>query len=422
MDPGRAVAVLLAWLAFGCTAMIPPLHAQDTAAVFPQGTAFPLQLYSLQPDSDIGLVAPNGWNIGHRYGWAEGGAGADALNQLLQTFAANGIEGLPALPAFGTVASGRAGWAESDIAGWIQALAPNTNVAYWDLPEELRYWMPDEWAIVQNYIAWTRAYDPQSRPNYMYIPTHYTKDQVTNYVPYLDVIPASAYADYAGWPHAWVRWRMEETLRGIDLAGAPIGSDYINGAKTPVGIVQLFVGSNGVVPAPEQTYHDFWQLIASGARGIFVFSYFHRNDSGGALIPNWNRLQQAAAQMTGPEQLGSVVLFGTRVSGVTSSVLAGPAQTASFIPTGYSTPVQFPSIHLLAQRWNGRAYIFAVNSTDQAVTTQISGVPTTSTSATVLFQDRNVSIDGGGFTDVLPAWGVNVYKIDGLGDAVRLVK
>jgi len=49
----------------------------------------------------------------------------------------------------------------------------------------------------------------------MYIPSHYTETQVQFYVPYLDIIPASAYADYAGQPHAWVRWRMEETISAI---------------------------------------------------------------------------------------------------------------------------------------------------------------------------------------------------------------
>jgi hypothetical protein len=140
----RTVATLCAMLMCGHALAASPAHAQVTESVYTQGTAFPLQLYSLQPDLDIPLVTPNGWNIGHRYGWADGGAGVDALNALLETFAQNGIEGLPALPADSTVASGRVGWAEADIASWIQALAPNTNIAYWDLPEELRFWKPNE--------------------------------------------------------------------------------------------------------------------------------------------------------------------------------------------------------------------------------------------------------------------------------------
>ena len=412
---------LVATLGLGLALTVSAADAQTTISVYPQGTAFPLQLYALAPDSHIPLVTVNGWNVGHRYGWADGSSGVDSLNALLQTFAQNGIEGLPALPSL-IILEGvncispphcRTGWEEADIAGWIHALAPNTNISYWDLPEELRYFRPTEWAIVQNYVAWTRSYDPELRPNYMYIPSNYTQLQVQNYVPYLDVIPASAYADRADFPHAWIRWRMEETIRGINLAGATIGRDYLNDQKTPVGIVQLFVGPNGVIPSPEQTYHDFWQLIASGAQGIFVFSYARGQiDVGGALIPNWNLLQQAASQITGPEQLGDMVLYGTTVSDVTFSVLAGPTETDSFTPTGYETPVQFPSIHLFSQQWNGATYIIAVNSTEQDVTAEVSNVPTNSATAEVLFQNRTVPISDGSFGDTFSAWGVNIYKIE----------
>jgi hypothetical protein len=211
---------------------------------------------------------------------------------------------------------------------------------------------------------------------------------------------------------------MEETIRGINLAGASIGSDYLNGQKTPVGIIQLFKLSDSVVPTPAQTYHDFWQLIAAGAQGIFAFSYFHCNDGSGVLIPNWNMLQEAATEITGSEQLGNMVLYGTPVSGVTFSVLAGPSETVSFTPTGYTTPVQFPSIHLFAQQWNGNTYVIAVNSTDQCVTAQISNVPTGVSSATVLFQGRTVPIAGGGFSDTFSAWGVNIYKMFAPTDAL----
>jgi len=384
-------------------------------SVYPQGSGFPLEVYSLQPDADVPGVAANGWNIGHRYGWNEvsdPSAGEDSLNALIETLSQNGMQVLPHLPAYHDTTLGVwTEWAQNDMANWIAAIAPNTNIAYWDLPEEQRYWKPSEFQIVQDYTAWTRVYDPQQRPNYMYIPTHYTQDQVSNYVPYLDVVPASAYADFAGQPHAWVRWRMEETVRGIQLAGATIGPDYLNGQKTPVGVVQLFVGTNGNIPSADQTYHDFWQLIASGAQGMFVFSYFHRNDQHGALVPNWNALQLAASEITGSE-LGSVILYGQPLNGVTASVLSGPSQTVSFIPVGYSTPVQFPSIHLMAGQWNGNNYIVAVNSTDQPVTASVSNLPVTSAaSATVMFESRTVTISGTAFTDSFPAWGVHIYSI-----------
>lgn len=402
---GLLPALALVVLGLGASAT----GAQD---VYPQGSAFPLLLYELQPDPDIAVVAPDGWNIGQRYGWANGGSGGtDSLNAFLQKLGQFGMDGLPVLPAYGDVASGRTEWAESDIAAWIAALDQNTSIAYWDVPEELRWWKPDEFQIVQDYTAWTRTYDPWQRPNHMYIPSHYTQADVQHYVPYLDIIPASAYADYAGMPHAWVRWRMEETIRGINLAGAVIGSDYLNGQKTPVGIVGLFVGSNGVIPTPDQTYHDFWQLIASGAQGIFVFAYAHRNDHNAALIPNWTRLRQAAAQVTGPEQLGDMILYGQPVPGVTATVRSGPTQTVSFRPVGYTTSVQFPSINVFCQQWNGSNYLIAVNSTAQTVTASFGNLPPPGCdAANVLFESRTVPISAAGFTDSFHAWGVHIYQ------------
>ncbi len=385
--------------------------------VYPQGSTFPLELYSLQPASDMPSVVTNGWNIGHQYGWAQvsdPAAGESSLNSLMQTFSQNGIQGLPHLPDYINYDSKGhyyyTEWSQNDMAGWIQAIAPNSNIAYWDLPEEQRYWKPTEFQIVKDYSAWTRANDPAQRPNYMYIPWNYTAAQVSHYVPYLDIISSAAYAEEAKQPHAWVRWRMEETIRGIQQAGATIGQDYLHGQKTPVGIIELDKSKWGTVPSQAETNHDFWQLIVSGAKGIFVFSYFHRNDDNGALIPNWNNLQQDAAEIAGSE-LGNVILHGQPLNGVTTSVLSGPTRTLSFVPAGYTTHVYFPSIDLMVQQWNGSSYIIAVNSTDKPVTASLSNLPTSSGTATVMFESRTIPFSGSRFTDTFPAWGVHIYKL-----------
>src|SRR5260370_23024993 len=106
-----------------------------------------------------------------------------------------------------------------------------------------------------------------------------------------------------------------------------------------------------------------------------------------------------------------MVLYGTPVSGLNAVVLDGRSQTVSFVPNGYTTPVQFPAIHLFTQQWNGSSYVIAVNSTDQGVSAQVSTLPTTATSATVLFQSRAVPITDGSLSDAFAPWGVNIYKM-----------
>jgi len=401
--------VAFAWILSVCVC-----NAQPVPGVYPQGTSFPLLMLALGPDPALAapVVAASGWNIGHLYidPQLSDPTGREKTNSRLQTLAQNGMEGLVHLSANYDSANVASEGSEAQIADYIQFIVANTNIAYWDFPEEMRYWKASELQIVRDYAAWTRRYDPQRRPNFMYIPGHYSASDVAHYIPFLDIIPASAYADYAAQPHAWVRWRMEETIRGIHQGGGTIGWDYQRGEKTPVGIIQLFKGSNGLIPTPEQTYYDFWQLIVSGARGIWVYSYAHRNDTP-SLLSNFANLQTAASQVSGEEQIGNVILYGRTDSSVTFTVLDGPDQTVSFTPYGLATAVQFPAIDLLCKVWHGDVYVIAVNSTDQIVRAEISGLPGTDGSATLPFESRTVAVTGDEFADVFPPWGVHVYRM-----------
>src|SRR5260370_16950590 len=69
----------------------------QTVSVYPQGAVFPLELYSLQPTSDTPLVTPNGWNIGHQYGWnhvTDPPTEESSLNTLIPSFPLNRIRPL----------------------------------------------------------------------------------------------------------------------------------------------------------------------------------------------------------------------------------------------------------------------------------------------------------------------------------------
>ena len=392
--------------------LLVPLFGNSTAPrIYPQSSGFPLQLYSLTRDSDIPVVGASEWSIGQRYGWDSGGSGVTTLDAFVKLLATSNIDAMPHLPCTGVVADpgGRVAWTEANMANWIRALARNGNVAYWDFPEELRYWKPSELAIAQSYSAYTRQYDQLRRPNFQYQPNQTDAARCARFVPFFDVIATGNYADYAGQPHPWVRWHVEEAIRGVHLAGAVIGRDYLHGQKTIVSVIQLFKGANGIVPTPDQSYHDFWGSIASGAQGIFVASYSHRNDVP-SLLTNWSRLCDAASQVTGPEQLGSVILFGTTDTGVTATVTQGPNQSAPFTPYNTATPITIPAIGMRCWLWNGSTYVIAVNSTDQTVTATFANLPLVP-NGLVLFQKRSVSLTNGTLTDSFLPWGVNVYKV-----------
>jgi hypothetical protein len=366
-----------------------------TKNVYPQGKQFPLALYSIHTPQEMGATRQSGWNIAHTYQFTP---------SFLQTVEKGGMFALANLPGESEPIP------EVQAAHTIAALAKSDLIAWWNFPEERRYWRAGEMALIVNYANWTRKYDPKKRPNYMYIPGHYDNEDIEQYVPYLDVIPASVYPTYADMPHAWVRWRMETTVNGIKLAQAKIGSNYFKGEKTPVAVLELFNEQGNSVITPEAAYHDFWQSIISGARGILIFSYWHKRDH-----PNlervWQMYNKAAKEIVGSEKLGSVILFGKRIKNVSFQITKGPGTTNEFKVDGMTEPLSFPSIDILTLVWNQHTYVIAVNSAQQPVSARLTGLVQTATQATVLFENRTVPVSKGAVNTDFKPLGVHIFKI-----------
>jgi hypothetical protein len=360
---------------------------------YPQGRRFPLGLYSVHTPEEMTAVKAVGYNMGHRYGFA-----ADYLDLATQA----GLYSLAHIR----------GRSEGHARREIEELAAYDCVSWWDLPEEQRHWRKREYRLVQNLCAWTRKHDPLRRPNFMYLPGHYGPDAVAKYVPYLDIIGAGAYTEYAHQPHAWVRWRVESEIAAIRKAGYKVGSDYLNGEKTPIGIPMLFGNLERMdVITPVEAYHDFYSCIASGARGILIFSYWHKRDLP-VLERTWEAYEKAASEITGEERLGEIVLFGEEVRRVRARVLKGPRTTPAFSPYGYRRDIRYASINVLAKRWQGCLYVIAVNSAERSVDAVIEGLGGAE-EAEVLFEDRTVPLRNGRLTDSFTWLGVHIYKVPG---------
>ncbi|WP_407889216.1 hypothetical protein [Scytonema sp. NUACC26] len=341
------------------------------------------------------MVRRKGWNIVHRYQFTP---------SFLKTAAESQVFALASLPGESEPLP------EAQAAQTISNLARSDRVVWWDFPEERRYWEKGEMALVTNYATWTRKYDPKKRPNYMYIPGHYTAEDVKQYVPYLDIIPASVYTTYVNMPHAWVRWRIETTLKGIHLAHADIGSDYLHGKKTPVAVLELFYEGGKSIMTSQGAYHDFWQSIVSGARGILIFSYWHKRDHP-SLDSVWQTYNRAAQQITGPDQLGSVILHGKELRNVRFEITTGPQQTSQFKFNDMAQPISFPSVNFLTKVWNNNIYVIAVNSTQEPVVGKFIGLPPKAKQATVLFENNVVPVTDGTFNTRFASLGVHIFKI-----------
>ncbi|MEM1217207.1 MAG: T9SS type A sorting domain-containing protein [Bacteroidota bacterium] len=373
---------------------IPALQSTFGQALYPYGNEFPLGLYALYNSYDV--VSADHWNCGHTY------QEAPTSDDYFATCAANGLQAMARLSYLDSIGE-KWSRSESVIAQEIMQQATQANLAWWDLPEELRYWYSNEFEIVQDYTAWTRQYDPLRRPTYMYIPGHYDVGGVEPYVPYLDILPASCYPQWQEWPHAYVRWSVERTQQAVAEQGYTLGDNYLADEKTVMAILELFEGDLSLTAAG--TWHDFWLALACEAKGVLVFSHFYRNSSP-SLSRSWDTLN-AATTIFNRENLGQVLLQGQSVP-VQVDLIEGAQLTPSF--TVDTEAIQYEAVKVLAQQWQDTTYVIAVNSAEATTTFSLTGLPALTNAYTDVFSSTSYTFNGTNLTAELPALGVGVYK------------
>ena len=377
------------------------------AMPYPQGTAFPLMMYEVGDAPSGANVASYGWNIIQNYGLSTN----SVINSYLQLASANSLGGDVPIPCGGDVSTNFVEWSQAQVQAWIQGSLTNNNIAWWDMPEEMRSWMPTEVQLLKDYRAWIQLYDTNGRrPTYEYTPNNrYVSTQI-GVVTNVDIIGASCYCEAAGQPHAWVRYKVAESgVHAVTLGGRTIGSNYLSGQKTVVSVLYLADPGNGSLPTPQQSYHDVWSSIASGAQGVTVWAYWHGVNDNPVLTNNLNQFNLAASQISGSE-IGSVILYGTPSTNVNFIVTAGPTNTDSFNP-GDGTNWQYSSLNVLCKTWANNVYVIAVNSTSNSVTAIITNLPATTGSAALPFELRSLAVSSNAFADTFQPWGVHVYKI-----------
>ncbi len=374
---------------------------------YPQGAAFPLMMYEVGDAPSAASIAAYGWNIIQTYGLAT----TNAVNSYLQLAYPFSLGGDVPIPCGGDVSTNFVEWPQSQVQAWIQGLTTNNNLAWWDMPEEMRSWKPSEVQLLRDYRAWVRLYDTNGpRPTYEYTPNNRIPATQIGVVSNVDIVGTSCYCEAAGQPHAWVRYKVAESgVHAVALAGATIGSNYLSGQKTVVAVLYLADPGNGLLPSPAQSYHDIWSAIASGAQGISVWAYWHGVHDNPVLTNNLNQFNLAASQISGSE-IGRVILYGKPNPNASFAVTSGPTNTDSFLPgDGYTW--QYPSLNVLCQTWSNGVYVFAVNSTSNTVAANITNLPATTGPATLPFERRSVPVSGRGISDTFPPWGVHVYKM-----------
>lgn len=373
-------------------------------ALYPYGDNFPLGLYSLHTDLDSANYY--GWNHGHRYGYY-----IDDIRYLATPIPDSYFEeckenNLHSFSRLSWIDSLDRKWSSSILTtiSEIQQQEKHTNISWWDIPEELRYWKNSEYNIVKSYPQLIREYDTQNRPNYMYIPGHYSKESIRHYVPFLDILPASCYTNYQKKPHVYVRWSIERTQEAIKDDGYILGKDYLNNEKTIIAILELFEQEVPLTKAG--TWHDFWLALACNVKGIQVFSHFYRNTTS-TLKESWNTLNKSI-QLFKVNKLDKVMIFGNEII-LKHEILNGPklAPTLNIQEETYS----LPSLKILTKQYQDTLYIIAVNSANETVTFQIKDIPPLIIESKNILTNRISTIKNQTLIDTLNSLEVAVYKI-----------
>ena len=372
--------------------------------LYPYGEYFTLGLYSLH--SDLDSASYYGWNNGHRYGYF-----IDNIRYLttpmpdfyFQECNSNELYSFARLSWKDSIETKWSKPAEETISE-IYYQAKNNNISWWDIPEELRYWKESEYAIVKNYTNLIREYDHKKRPTYMYIPGHYSKENISYYVPFLDIIPASCYPRYQKQPHVYVRWSIERTKDAIIHSNNLLGKNYLNNEKTIIAILELFETEEHLTA--EGTWHDFWLSIACDVKGIQVFSHFYRNNSP-SLSNSWNILNKAI-EVFKEHRLDQVIISGSDIN-ISHKVLHGPhlapqinIQEESFL---------LPSLKILAKEYLDTIYIIAVNSSEANIVFQICDIPPLMLGYKEILKNNESLINNKSIIDTLNSLETAIYKI-----------
>ena len=387
------------------------IYSQD---LYPYGNKFPLGLYSLHTDLDS--ANHYGWNNGHRYGYM-----IDDIRFLATPMPDFYFEECKSnnLHSFA-----RLSWTDSLELKWsisnqitineIIQQAKHTNISWWDIPEELRYWKNSEYSILKNYPQLIRKHDTKKRPSYMYIPGYYTKEAIKNYVPFLDILPASCYTNYHDKAHVYVRWSIEKTKDAILDDGYKLGKDYLKNEKTVIAILELF--EQGNVLTKEGTWHDFWLAIACDVKGVQVFSHFYRNSSS-TLKESWRALNEAN-KVFKKNKLGEIILYGENLE-LKQKIINGPS--TSPILHIQDKSYSLPSLKILAKKHQDTTYVIAVNSSNESIIYQLQDIPPLVIKSKNLISGKINNVNNQLITDTLTSLGVSIFKFYSDKSVIRSV-
>jgi len=299
----------------------------------------------------------------------------------------------------------------AEVARQIKELAPHKEIVWWAIrPEELRPWRKEEMKYLEIVCEAIRQNDPQQRPIYHYNPNHSDAQRLEAVARHLDVVAKGCYVNRCGKKRdrAWVRWSIEQELAAIKTAGRPKAMALV----MPELISDPEPGEEGEIR--NWVRHDVYLGLASGAKGVCIFSLFNRKE----VRLTWQRWYDAyaecARELNGPRALAQVFLFGERRSDIRIELVKGNGSATvplgGAVQTGTTSERERAAREIKMPSWTtaeflhrGSRYLFLINSANEPATFALGNLPLKSRAENA-FDDSRIAWTNGMLT--MPAYGV----------------
>ncbi len=257
-----------------------------------------------------------------------------------------------------------------DLRRQVRAAADNRNIAWWYLtPEELRPWRKRDMDFLKRAVAVIRKNDPRKRPVWMYLPNHYTAEQMRPFAECLDVVGKGMYPSQFGKEREriWVRQSTEQESGAIRASGKP---------ALALAVPEMFRQ-----PAPdlgkqlnEIVRHDVYLSLMSGARGVAVFSLAKRPGFESHSV-YYNAYRTIGRELT-EQGLGQAFLFGTKENVLKVIPETKTRLSVSSGPGSKGVRSEYSPVSSLELGYRDERLLFLANSSHgETVPVRIEGFP-----------------------------------------------
>ncbi len=295
----------------------------------------------------------------------------------------------------------------NSIAEQVRAVAGNPEIAWWNIePEELRSWRKAEMEYLKLATETIRACDPLKRPIMIYDPGHRNAEALAKLAPYLDFIAKGMYTNYAKMidMRVWARHSTQEAVKARAMVNRPEITvlalpEMFQDPKNPADLAMI----------PVWVRHDVYSALVAGAQGVAVFSASKR--------PNFESRQvyldaykTVATELTGKMDLGTMFLFGKRMSDLSFQTISGPENVTLVLN---KKDLIFPAVDMANIAFNHLRYVVVVNSSGENVNGMVHGLPYgDDVMVRNLWNGRPAwAAPEGEFEVELPPWGVQAFVV-----------